>query len=229
MKLFTINGVYVKAFANWKWLRTQFCLTLAKLPLNNCPLKSTFSGSQCNMATSFKLNLYIQCCSFSIINNLQDGPSILGHVWKSFKVTEFLLVTHFSRQTALKVFLLAFALFPKSSMCKKKKNMCIPTFSILSPAKTSLSPCSSPLGTLCLHNKFGSHGVPNITLSNFACLLVDFGEVLCSSANELQQNSNASSREDHIPKILTVLLKILRVYIWPLWPSAFCLSFVNNI
>ena len=30
---------------------------------------------------------------------------------------------------------------------------------------------------------------------------------------ELQQNSNASSREDYIPKILTVLLKILRVYI----------------
>ena len=31
----------------------------------------------------------------------------------------------------------------------------------------------------CLHNKFGSHGVPNINLSNFACLLVDFGKVLC--------------------------------------------------
>ena len=65
----------------------------------------------------------------------------------------------------------------------------------------------------CLHNTSGSHGVPNINLSNFACLLVDFGEVLCSSANELQQNSNASSREDYIPQILTVLLEILRVYI----------------
>ena len=50
-------------------------------------------------------------------------------------------------------------------------------------------------------------------MSNFACLLVDFGEVLCSSANELQQNSNASSREDYIAQILTVLLEILRVYI----------------
>ena len=50
----------------------------------------------------------------------------------------------------------------------------------------------------CLHNKSGSHGVPNINLSSFMCLLVDFGEVLCSSANELQQNSNASSREDYI-------------------------------
>ena len=58
----------------------------------------------------------------------------------------------------------------------------------------------------CLHNKSGSHGVPNTNLSNFACLLVDFGKVLCSSANELQQNSNACSREDYIPQILTVLL-----------------------
>ena len=65
----------------------------------------------------------------------------------------------------------------------------------------------------CLHNKSGSHGVPNINLFNFTCLLVDFGKVLCSSANELQQNSNASSREDYIPQILTVLLEILRVYI----------------
>ena len=65
----------------------------------------------------------------------------------------------------------------------------------------------------CLHNKSGSHGVPNINLSNFTCLLVDFGKVLCSSANELQQNSNASSREDYILQILTVLLEIHRVYI----------------
>ena len=31
----------------------------------------------------------------------------------------------------------------------------------------------------CLHNKSGSHGVPNINLSNFTCLLVNFGKVLC--------------------------------------------------
>ena len=65
----------------------------------------------------------------------------------------------------------------------------------------------------CLHNKSSSHGVPNTNLSNFTCLLVDFGKVLCLSANELQQNSNASSREDYIPQILIVLLEILRVYI----------------
>ena len=65
----------------------------------------------------------------------------------------------------------------------------------------------------CLHNKSGSHEFPDINLSNFMCLLVDFGEVLCSSAKEVQQNSNTSSREDYIPQILTVLLEILRVYI----------------
>ena len=65
----------------------------------------------------------------------------------------------------------------------------------------------------CLHYKSGSHRVPNINLSNSACLLVGFGEVVCSSANGLQQNSNASSREDYFPEILTVLLEILRVYI----------------
>ena len=41
---------------------------------------------------------------------------------------------------------------------------------------------------------------------NFTFPLVDFGKVLCSSGNELQQNSNASSREEYIPEILTVLL-----------------------
>ena len=44
-------------------------------------------------------------------------------------------------------------------------------------------------------------------------VMVDFGKVLCSSANELRQNSNASSRNDYIPQILIVLLEILRVYI----------------
>ena len=65
----------------------------------------------------------------------------------------------------------------------------------------------------CLHNKSSSHGVSNVNLSNFTCLLVDFGKLLCSSTNELQQNSNASFREDYIPQILTVLLEIIRVYI----------------
>ena len=53
------------------------------------------------------------------------------------------------------------------------------------------------------------------------CPLVDFGKVLCSSAKELQQNSNTSSREDYIPQILTVLSEILRVL--HLTFVAFCL------
>ena len=65
----------------------------------------------------------------------------------------------------------------------------------------------------CLHNKSGSHGVPNANLFNLLFLLVHFGKVLCSSVNELQQNSNATSREYCIPQILTVLLEIHHVYI----------------
>ena len=65
----------------------------------------------------------------------------------------------------------------------------------------------------CLHNKSGSHAFSNAILFNFTFLLVDFGKVLCSSANELQQNSNSSSREDIIRQILAVLLEIHRVYI----------------
>ena len=64
----------------------------------------------------------------------------------------------------------------------------------------------------CLHNKSSSHWVPYTNLSNFTCLLVDFGKVLCSSAKERLQISNALSREDYIPQTLTVLLEILHVY-----------------
>ena len=63
----------------------------------------------------------------------------------------------------------------------------------------------------CLHNKSGNHGIPNASLFNFTYLLVDYGKVLRSSENKLQQNSNACSSEDYIPQILTVLLEIHRV------------------
>ena len=49
-------------------------------------------------------------------------------------------------------------------------------------------------------------GFQKANLFNFTFLLVYFGKVLCSTANELQQNSNASPREEYIPQILTVLL-----------------------
>ena len=70
------------------------------------------------------------------------------------------------------------------------------------------------------HNKSGSHGVPNTNLFNLTFLLVDFGKVLCSSVNELQKNSNASSREGYIPQILTVLLDASRLH---LTFATFCL------
>ena len=60
----------------------------------------------------------------------------------------------------------------------------------------------------CLHNKSGSDRVPNANLFNLTFLLVDFGKVLCSSANGLQKNSNASLGEDYMPQTLAVLLEI---------------------
>ena len=48
----------------------------------------------------------------------------------------------------------------------------------------------------CLHNKPGSLGVPKENLLVHMFLLVDYGKVLCSSANELHQNSNASAKEE---------------------------------
>ena len=77
-------------------------------------------------------------------------------------------------------------------------------------------------------NKSGGHGVPNANLFNSTFLLVDFSKVLCLSANELQQNSNACSREDYFPQILIILLEFHRVYIWPLWPFVFYLPFLSN-
>ena len=47
----------------------------------------------------------------------------------------------------------------------------------------------------CLQNKSGSHGVLDVNLFDFVFLLVDYGKVLCSTANELQQNTDAFSKE----------------------------------
>ena len=41
-------------------------------------------------------------------------------------------------------------------------------------------------------------GVPNVNLFDFMFVLVNYGKVLCSSANELQQNSSASSKEKYV-------------------------------
>ena len=56
-----------------------------------------------------------------------------------------------------------------------------------------------------LYNNSGIHEVPNVNLLDFMFLLVDYAKVLCSTANELQKNSDAFSKEEYIPGILTVL------------------------
>ena len=62
-------------------------------------------------------------------------------------------------------------------------------------------------------------------------LLVDYGKVLCSSANELQQNSDAFSKEEYIPGILTVFIMLyssrLRTRLH-LTFEAFCFSFCQS-
>ena len=50
-----------------------------------------------------------------------------------------------------------------------------------------------------------SHVVPNVNLFDLMFLLVDYGKVLWSFASELQQNSDAFSKEEYILGILTVL------------------------
>ena len=47
--------------------------------------------------------------------------------------------------------------------------------------------------------------VSDANLFNFMFLLVNFGKVLCPSTGKLQQNTNASSREEYVLQILTVL------------------------
>ena len=58
----------------------------------------------------------------------------------------------------------------------------------------------------CLHNKSGSHGVPNANFLNFTFLLVDFGQVLFHLRTSSSKNSNSSFREEYIPQVLPVLL-----------------------
>ena len=48
------------------------------------------------------------------------------------------------------------------------------------------------------YNESGSHGVPNANLFDFMLLQVDFGKVLCSSANELQQLTQVLLLEKNI-------------------------------
>ena len=61
----------------------------------------------------------------------------------------------------------------------------------------------------------------------FMFLLVELGKVLCSTVNELQQNSDAFSKEEYIVGILSVFeVDSSRSN---LTFVAFCVSFVNNM
>ena len=60
----------------------------------------------------------------------------------------------------------------------------------------------------CLHNKSGSLRVPNANFFNWTFLLVDFGKVLCLFVNELQQNSNASCREEYTPQNVDCFVRV---------------------
>ena len=81
------------------------------------------------------------------------------------------------------------------------------------------------------HNKFSSHGVSNANMFNFTFLLVNFGEVLCSFANKLQENSNAFSREIYMLQVKFIFRLFFFNLVYFFKPSLylkFCLSFVNN-
>ena len=64
----------------------------------------------------------------------------------------------------------------------------------------------------CLKNKFGSHGVPNINLTNFTCLLVDFNLVNCCVhlPTSSSKNSSASSTPSTNQRFWPVSEQILR-------------------
>ena len=55
----------------------------------------------------------------------------------------------------------------------------------------------------------GSHGVPNTNLFDFMSVLVDFGNCLFLSANDVQLDSNASSgKKRQVSRILTACFVI---------------------
>ena len=62
----------------------------------------------------------------------------------------------------------------------------------------------------CLHNKSGSHGVPNANLFNFTFFLVNFGKVLCSSVNELHSHIVRDSSRLHLTFAAFCLLSVIR-------------------
>ena len=66
-------------------------------------------------------------------------------------------------------------------------NLRIQPFLLGTSATQRRQKCHTKDVNQCLHYKSGCHGVPNEKLFDFMFLLVYYGNVLCSSANELQQ------------------------------------------
>ena len=65
-------------------------------------------------------------------------------------------------------------------------NLRIQSFLLGTCATQRRQKCHTKDVNQCLHNKSGSHGAKNVNLLDFMFLLVDYGNVLCPSANELQ-------------------------------------------
>ena len=76
----------------------------------------------------------------------------------------------------------------------------------------------------CFHIKSRSHGVPNANLFNFMFLLVNFGKVLCSSANELQQTQMLPPEKNIFHKHRLFCYKFIAFT----FDLVFRLSFVDN-
>ena len=67
------------------------------------------------------------------------------------------------------------------------------------------------------------HGVPNVNLFDFMCLLVNYDTVLCPSADELQQSQNASAKE------VRILLNLMKIDCFVVDSSAFTFHLCDSL
>ena len=78
----------------------------------------------------------------------------------------------------------------------------------------------------CLHSKSSSHGVPNVNLLDFMFLLVDYGKVLCSVVNNLQQNSNAPAKKEYSPQKSLDCFVVDLSHLYLIYVTSFLLSVI---
>ena len=116
------------------------------------------------------------------------------------------------------------------------------------PAKTSVSPHSSPPGTFREEERLRLSSRNSILMTHTNVYIINpvvmgfqiqicpilsvFWSILVECCVHLPTSSSKTQilllEKTIFPQTLTVLLEIFRVYISPLWPFVFCLSFVNN-